>query len=105
MAMRDHELLGVAAHEGQRGIDNAYRDLRRAFHPERAAPHGTPRYRQTNEAYDALSHPRRTRVRRADASSRRVLSLKHDFQGGDPPLEQVLNSIRRDFTGNLRKSG
>ena len=69
MRSRDYYvILGISPNESEAGIKNAYRDLARRYHPDRAGPESTRRFQEVAEAYNVLSD--RTRRSSYDAGRR-----------------------------------
>jgi DnaJ-class molecular chaperone len=58
MATKDYYLiLGVSRGENVRGIQEAFRELAKRYHPDRAGPAATPQFQDIQEAYEVLSDP------------------------------------------------
>jgi molecular chaperone DnaJ len=58
MARKDYYLiLGVSRAEDFRGIQEAFRELAKIYHPDRAGPGGTRKFQDIQEAYEILSDP------------------------------------------------
>jgi hypothetical protein len=69
--MKDYYVvLGIPRNEDPRGIREAYRQLAKHYHPERAGPEANTTFREVAEAYEALSDPERRS--RFDRSLRRA---------------------------------
>ena len=62
-------ILGISPDESEAGIKNAYRDLARRYHPDRAGAESTRRFQEVAEAYNVLGD--RERRMAYDASRRR----------------------------------
>jgi molecular chaperone DnaJ/curved DNA-binding protein len=56
-----YSILGISSEDGPDRIHEAYRDLAKRHHPDRAGVEGTQRFQEVEEAYRTLSDP----VRRA----------------------------------------
>lgn len=130
MATKDYYLiLGVSRGENVRGIQDAFRELAKRYHPDRAGPGATPRFQDIQEAYEVLSDPEKRRfydhqLDEADISapspsepifSRRPprpepliprgMSVLRDFETIRPSFDPLLERFVRNFTGeNLPKS-
>jgi molecular chaperone DnaJ len=130
MATKDYYLiLGVSRGENVRGIQDAFRELAKRYHPDRAGPGATPRFQDIQEAYEVLSDPEKRRsydhqLDEADISapspsepifSRRPprpepliprgMSVLRDFETICPSFDPLLERFVRNFTGeNLPKS-
>ncbi|HJU61775.1 MAG TPA: DnaJ domain-containing protein, partial [Candidatus Binatia bacterium] len=58
MVRKDYYLiLGVSRRESPRGIQDAFRELAKKYHPDLAGPGGAPRFQDIREAYEILSDP------------------------------------------------
>ena len=69
--MKDYYVvLGVPRNEDPHGIREAYRQLAKRYHPDRAGPEASTAFREVVEAYEALSDPERRS--RFDRSLRRA---------------------------------
>jgi len=65
MALKDYYLiLGVSRTETARGIQNAFRELVKQWHPDRVGPQGTAAFQDLVEAYQVLSAPERRKAYR-----------------------------------------
>jgi hypothetical protein len=63
MAQKDYYLiLGVPCTETIRGIQKAFRDLAKKYHPDRVGSQGTAAFQDIVEAYQILSDPERRRL-------------------------------------------
>src|SRR4029077_15032124 len=57
MATKDYYLiLGVSRGENFPGIQHAFRELAKRYHPDRAGPKETRRFQDIQEAYEILSN-------------------------------------------------
>jgi molecular chaperone DnaJ len=125
METRDfYVLLGVDPAATPEGIRTAYRHLALRYHPDRAGTHSTRFFQDIVDAYRVLSDPERRAsyddglrhargtpvpVRRpvvvsvpapqAEPLVPERVSLRRDFEARDPPVEEVLERILRNFTG------
>src|SRR5262249_46217789 len=71
LAIKDYYVvLGIPRNEDPRGIREAYRQLAKRYHPDRAGPEANTAFREVVEAYEALSDPERRS--RFDRSLRRT---------------------------------
>jgi len=69
--MKDYYVvLGIPRNEDPRGIREAYRQLAKRYHPDRARPEASTAFREVVEAYEALADPERRS--RFDRSLRRT---------------------------------
>ena len=69
--MKDYYVvLGIPRNEDPHGIREAYRQLAKRYHPDRAGPEASTAFREVVEAYEALSDPERRS--RFDRSLRRT---------------------------------
>ena len=58
MASKDYYLiLGISRRENFRAIQDAFRELAKRYHPDRAGPEGTHQFQDIQEAYGVLSDP------------------------------------------------
>jgi molecular chaperone DnaJ len=105
-------ILGVARTEDPGGIRQAFLELAKRYHPDRAGSEATARFQEIQEAYEILSDPDRRRVYnrglrlreesaavRAAASAGREGMAVSDFLTVRPSLEALSQRLRRDFTG------
>jgi DnaJ-class molecular chaperone len=124
MARKDYYLmLGVSRGENFRGIQDAFRDLAKRYHPDRAGPAGTQKYQEIYEAYEILSNPRKRKLYNHELdqegaslssapesifsrpSSRpewlvpEKMSVLHDFRTFGPSFESLFDRFVRNFTG------
>jgi DnaJ-class molecular chaperone len=52
-------ILGISPEEPQTGVTNAWRDLARKYHPDRAGQDATRQFQEVSEAYNVLGDPQR----------------------------------------------
>jgi DnaJ-class molecular chaperone len=125
VAEKDYYLvLGVPRTESASGIQQAFRDLSKRFHPDRVGTAGTPRFQQIAEAYGVLSDPeKRRQYNEALRRGARVavppepeplvdlrshapeplrpepISILRDFRRHGPSVAALHERFRRAFTG------
>jgi len=124
MARKDYYLiLGVSRKENIRGIQEAFRELAKRFHPDRAGPVETPRFQNIQEAYEVLSDPEKRKLynRELDQDEMRAdfppepifsrpsyrpeplipkpMSTLYDFETIRPSFEPLYERFLRNFTG------
>jgi molecular chaperone DnaJ len=120
MARKDYYLmLGVSRGENFRGIQDAFRDLAKRYHPDRAGPAGTQKFHDIQEAYEILSDPAKRRVynheleqekpsvssglesifSRPEPLIPKKMSVLHDFRTFRPSFESLFDRFVRNFTG------
>ena len=113
MGAKDYyEILGVTRAESLGGIRNAYRNLAKECHPDRAGLQGKEKFQEIQEAYEVLSDPgkrrehdanldRRGRIRGASSSVPEPLVPSHHrsrvispepFIKPSSPLEEIVVS-------------
>lgn len=93
-------ILGISPDESQRGVRNAWRDLARRYHPDRAGQESTSQFQEVSEAYNVLGDPRR----RADYDRRRRGAAETSappFSGGD--FEDI--TVQPGRPGPVRRPG
>src|SRR5262249_47720148 len=102
--MKDYYVvLGIPRNEDPHGIREAYRQLAKRYHPDRAGPEASTAFREVVEAYDAPSALgpgsrfdrglRRTEAQRAVARDTTVL----DDEPPPDPLSPEPVSLMRGF--------
>ena len=124
MATKDYYLiLGIPRGENVRGIQDAFRELAKKYHPDRAGPAATPRFQDIQEAYEVLSNPEKRTLYnheldqdQIEVKSRpepifsrpqpepeplipRRRSVLHDFATIRPGFEPLFERFVRNFTG------
>src|SRR5688572_11184299 len=63
MARKDYyRMLGISRGENFRGIQDAFRDLAKRYHPDRRVPAGTQKFQDIQEAYEILSDPEKRKL-------------------------------------------
>jgi len=131
MAMqRDYYLvLGVSRDETPRGIHDAYRQLVKKYHPDRAGPEEAPAYRELVEAYEVLSDAEKRRhytqgLRHvegrldvapdtivfgeeapAEPLSPGAVSVRHGFQRMRPSVEALLDRLMHNVLRDRAPKG
>jgi DnaJ-class molecular chaperone len=117
-------ILGVPHGETTRGIQAAFRELAKRYHPDHAGPDATGKFQDIQEAYDVLSDPDKRRryndeLRREDVPVRTQpepifsrwhprpepliperRSMVRDFQTIRPSFDAFFERIARNFTGD-----
>ena len=123
MERKDYYLiLGVSRGENLEGIHDAFRELAKKYHPDRAGPEATRKFQEIQEAYDVLSDPRKRRMYNSAVEERGIrtpraetifprapsraeplipkpMSLLHSFQTVCPSFEPLFDRFLRNFTG------
>ena len=123
MAIKDHYLvLGISRRENFRGIDDAYRDRAKQYHPNRAGADAVDMFRDVREAYINLSDPEKKRMYDRDLEQNEIivqsrpepitypsrlrpefrapgpLSLPREFASIRPSFQSLYERISRNFT-------
>jgi molecular chaperone DnaJ len=124
MARKDYYLiLGVSRRESPRGIQDAFRELAKRYHPDLAGPGGAPRFQDVREAYEVLSDPEKRKSynheldredigippgpepiftrpgSRAEPLVPKPMSVLRDFATIRPSFEPLFERFVRNFTG------
>jgi molecular chaperone DnaJ len=124
MARKDYYLvLGVSRGENLRGIQDAFRELAKIYHPDRAGPEGTRKFQDIQEAYETLSDPEKRRLynhqlerdelkvhsraepiftgprSRPEPLVPEPMSVLRDFETIRPSFEPLFERFLRNFTG------
>ena len=123
MATKDYYLiLGVSRREKLRSVQEAFRELAKRYHPDRAGSEGTRKFQDIQEAYEVLSNPEKRKFynheleqdeaemhsrpepifsrapSRAEALVPQPMSLLHDFETIRPSFEPLFERFLRNFT-------
>jgi molecular chaperone DnaJ len=124
MARKDYYLiLGVSRGENLRSIQEAFRELAKRYHPDRAGPQGTRRFQDVQEAYEVLSNPEKRKMYNHELEQEEIkthswsepifsrppsrpeplvpqpMSVLHDFETIRPSFEPLFERFLRNFTG------
>jgi DnaJ-class molecular chaperone len=123
MAMKDpYLILGISRRENFRGIREAYQELTKKYHPDRAGPDATDKFRAIQEAYENLSNPEKRTIYDHDLDQNEIivqsrpepityasrasvefrspgpLSLLREFRSIYPSFEPLYERFVRNFT-------
>lgn len=124
MVKKDYYLiLGVSRREKFHGIQEAFRELAKRYHPDRAGPQGTRRFQDIQEAYEVLSNPEKRKMYNHELEQEEIkthsgpkpifsrrrskpeplvpqpMSVLHDFETIRPSFEPLFERFLRNFTG------
>jgi molecular chaperone DnaJ len=124
MARKDYYVtLGVSRGENLRGIQHAFRDLAKRYHPDRLGPAGTQKFQDLQEAYEILSDPEKRKLYNRELEQEKArlspgpeslflrrsyrpeplipekMSVLHDFRSLRPSFESLFDRLVRNFTG------
>ena len=124
MARKDYYLiLGVSRRENLRSIQEAFRELAKRYHPDRAGPQATRRFQDVQEAYEVLSNPEKRKMYNHELEQEEIktpswsepvfsrppsrpeplipqpMSVLHDFETIRPSFEPLVERFLRNFTG------
>jgi molecular chaperone DnaJ len=129
VATKDYYLiLGVSRGENFPGIQHAFRELAKRYHPDRAGPKETRRFQDIQEAYEILSNLEKRKLYNHEleqkekmhsrpkpilhrSSSRpeplipEAMSVLHDFETIRPSFEPLFERFLRNFTGERIPKG
>lgn len=124
MSIRDYYLmLGVSRGENFRGIQDAFRDLTKRYHPDRRGPAGNQKFLDVQEAYEILSDPEKRKSSNRELEQEKAglssgsesiflrpsyrpeplilekMSVLHDFRSFRPSFASLFDRFVRNFTG------
>jgi molecular chaperone DnaJ len=124
MVRKDYYLiLGVSRRESPRGIQDAFRELAKKYHPDLAGPGGAPRFQDIREAYEILSDPEKRKLYNHELDRENIgiplgpepistrpyprpeplipesRSVLRDFETIRPSFEPLFERFLRNFTG------
>jgi molecular chaperone DnaJ len=130
VATKDYYLiLGVSRGENFRGIQEAFRELAKRYHPDRAGPGGTHKFLDIQEAYEVLSNPGKRNLYNHELEQDEItihsrpeqifsrspsrpeplipeaMSVLHDFETIRPSFEPLFERFLRNFTGERVPKG
>jgi len=129
MATKDYYLiLGVSRGENFRGVQDAFRELAKRYHPDRAGSAETPRFQDIQEAYEILSNPEKRKLYNHELEQKErmhsrpepisyrpptrpeplipeAMSVLHDFETIRPSFEPLFERFLRNFTGESIPKG
>jgi molecular chaperone DnaJ len=130
MAGKDYYLiLGIPRRENLRAIQDAFRELAKRYHPDRAGPEGTRKFQDIQEAYEVLSDPEKRKsynyeleqdeirihsrpepifsrpAPRAEPLVPETMSVLRDFETIRPSFEPLFERFLRNFTGERIPKG
>jgi molecular chaperone DnaJ len=124
MARQDHYLiLGVSHGENVRGIQEAFRELTKTHHADRAGPVGSHKFEHIQQAYGILSDPAKRKLYDHELEDEEIglrsraqpnlyhpqsrheplidapMSVLRDFESIQPSFESLFDRWVRNFTG------
>jgi molecular chaperone DnaJ len=130
MAGKDYYLiLGISRRENFRAIQDAFRELAKRYHPDRAGPEGTRQFQDIQEAYEVLSDPEKRKsynyeleqdeirihsrpepifsrpAYRPEPLFPETMSVLRDFETIRPSFEPLFERFLRNFTGERIPKG
>jgi DnaJ-class molecular chaperone len=130
MARKDYYLiLGVSRGENFRGVQEAFRDLAKRYHPDLAGPEETRRFQDLQEAYETLSDPSKRNLYNHDLEQDEItihsrpepifsrppsrpeplipepMSVLRGFASIRPSFEPLYERFLRNFTGERIPKG
>ena len=116
-------MLGISREENFRGIQDAFRDLAKRYHPDRRGPARTQKFQDIQEAYEILSDPEKRKLYNRELEQEKAglspgpesiflrpssrpeplipekMSVLHDFRSFRPSFESLFDRFVRNFTG------
>jgi curved DNA-binding protein CbpA len=120
--IKDHYLvLGISRRENFSGILEAYRELAKQYHPDRAEPDAVDKFRDIQEAYENLSDPEKRTMYDRDVAQKKIivqsrpepitypsrprpefrapgpLSLLREFRSIHPSFEELYRTLRQQL--------
>lgn len=97
MAQKDYYLiLGVPSTETIHGIQKAFRELAKKYHPDRVGPQGTAAFQDIVEAYQILSDPERRKIYNRSLFPVEVVEkITPDPLVSKPPVEPLVPASPR----------
>jgi DnaJ-class molecular chaperone len=123
MASKDYYLiLGISRRENVRAIQDAFRELAKRYHPDRAGPEGTRQFQDIQEAYEVLSDPEKRKSYNYELEQDEIkihsrpepifsrpaskpeplvpemMSVLRDFETIRPSFEPLFERFLRNFT-------
>jgi molecular chaperone DnaJ len=122
-------ILGIPRRENLRAIQDAFRELAKRYHPDRAGPEGTRKFQDIQEAYEVLSDPEKRKsynyeleqdeirihsrpepifsrpASRAEPLVPETMSVLRDFETIRPSFEPLFERFLRNFTGERIPKG
>jgi molecular chaperone DnaJ len=123
MASKDYYLiLGISRRENFRAIQDAFRELAKRYHPDRAGPEGTRQFQDIQEAYEVLSDPEKRKSYNYELEQDEIkihsrpepifsrpaskpeplvpemMSVLRDFETIRPSFEPLFERFLRNFT-------
>jgi DnaJ-class molecular chaperone len=131
MLRKDYYLiLGVSRRQNLRGIDEAFRELAKICHPDRAGPEGPRKFQEIRQAYESLSNVEKRESYNRELEQQEELnpqslpgpiisrpqarpallapepmSVLHDFEIIRPSFEPLFERFIRNFTGKRIPKG
>jgi DnaJ-class molecular chaperone len=130
MASKDYYLiLGISRRENFRAIQDAFRELAKRYHPDRAGPEGTRQFQDIQEAYEVLSDPEKRKSYNYELEQGEIrihsrpepifsrpaskpeplvpetMSVLRDFETIRPSFEPLFERFLRNFTGERIPKG
>jgi molecular chaperone DnaJ len=122
-------VLGVSRGENLRGIQEAFRELAKIYHPDRAGAEGTRKFQDIRKAYEILSNPEKRELYNHELQQDELklhslpapifsraqvrpellvpepMSVLRDFETIRPSFEPLFERFMRNFTGKRIPKG